>query len=182
MFYFNFGLKTSSPGMVSISQSLLSSILEARDSCCFSILLFFKEKKKSLQSSTEEFQPFLPKSQETQKIQELTVHIGHQQTKFLTRNVLLCSTTPSSSYNTLSPEVLLRQALLLPIPVTCFTVQRILFCSLFPWKLTPFLIPTCPSQKGHVTEGSIQPRQCVHLYYHKQCGGSAELMVSVAPN
>lgn len=47
MFYFNFGLKTSSPGMVSISQSLLSSILEARDSCCFSILLFFKEKKKS---------------------------------------------------------------------------------------------------------------------------------------
>lgn len=45
MCYFNFGLKTSSPGMVSISQSLFTSTLESRNSL-FSGLLLFRGKKK----------------------------------------------------------------------------------------------------------------------------------------
>ena len=45
MCYFNFGLKTSSPGMVSISQSLFNSTLESRNSL-FSGLLLFRKKEK----------------------------------------------------------------------------------------------------------------------------------------
>lgn len=53
-----------------------------------------------------------------------------------------------------------------------------------PVHLETYTFPNAclPAQEGHVTEGSIRPRQRVCLYYQEQCGGSAELMVSVAPN
>ena len=47
MCYFNFGLKTSSPGMVSISQSLFTSTLESRNSLFSGLLLFRGKKKKN---------------------------------------------------------------------------------------------------------------------------------------
>ena len=52
MCYFNFGLKTSSPGMVSISQSLFNSTLESRNSL-FSGLLLFRKKKKKIRTLDE---------------------------------------------------------------------------------------------------------------------------------
>ena len=53
MCYFNFGLKTSSPGMVSISQSLFNSTLESRNSLFSGLLLFRGEKKKTIRTLDE---------------------------------------------------------------------------------------------------------------------------------
>lgn len=53
MCYFNFGLKTSSPGMVSISQSLFNSTLESRNSLFSGLLLFRGKEKKHIRTLDE---------------------------------------------------------------------------------------------------------------------------------
>lgn len=137
------------------ARCLLGSILGAPGSSC--LLLCFPWGERNLQSAVWRFQTL---NLNLRKLGSFQIWLSTRTTGRENSPWEICCPAPptSSSSSTLISDMfpglpLLRQALLCPIPDTCFTVQRILSDSLFTWKLTPSLTPACPSQEGQVMEG-----------------------------